>query len=171
MGAPFCWGALPQSAYCWPLPALPKRLNAGLLLGIVIAIALYCFALGLAATRVLPNLGVEAGRLWFLLLGLLVAALLTACLALFFSVFLHPLLATGATVMVLGAPLLIGVLSDKRWAEIVPVYPILVGFLRLSSPAEMVDGWLILLAFAETVGLWLLSAWLFSWKDIAVAVE
>src|SRR3954470_777419 len=37
MGAPFCWGALPQPAYCWPLPALPKRLNAGVLLGIVIS--------------------------------------------------------------------------------------------------------------------------------------
>jgi ABC-type transport system involved in multi-copper enzyme maturation permease subunit len=148
-----------------------RQYIAGLLLGIVIAIVIYCLALGAAGTWTLPLVGVPAGRFWFLLLGLLAASLLTACVALFFSIFLHPLLATGATVVVVGAPLLAGALWKSAWASVIPVYAILQGFLNLSEHTTALTGWLVVLAFVETVFLWLLSAWLFSRKDVAVAVE
>jgi ABC-type transport system involved in multi-copper enzyme maturation permease subunit len=148
-----------------------RQYIAGLLLGIVIAVMIYCVALGATGTWVLPQLGVPATRFWFLLVGLLAASLLTACLALFFSIFLHPLLATGATFVIVGAPLLLAAVWNESWAAVIPVYAILEGFLSLSSHSLALTGWLILLAFVETALLWLASAWLFSWRDVAVAVE
>lgn len=148
-----------------------RQYIAGLLLGIVIAIVIYCLALGGAGAWVLPQAGVPAQRLWFLPLGLLAASLLTACLALFFSIFLHPLLATGATAVILGAPLLLEALWKSNWAAVIPVYAILQGFFNLSGSSTGLAGWLILLALGETALLWLASAWLFSWRDVAVAVE
>ncbi|HEV2115707.1 MAG TPA: hypothetical protein VGR48_06770 [Terriglobales bacterium] len=148
-----------------------RQYIAGLLLGIVIAIVIYCLALGAAGTWTLPQVGVPAARFWFLLLGLLAASLLTACVALFFSIFLHPLLATGATVVVVGAPLLAAILWKSAWAAVIPVYAILQGFLNPSEHITALTGWLVVLAFGETVFLWLVSAWLFSRKDVAVAVE
>jgi ABC-type transport system involved in multi-copper enzyme maturation permease subunit len=148
-----------------------RQYIAGLLLGIVLAIAIYCVALGMAGAWVLPHVGVPAMRFGLLLLGLAVASLLTACLALFFSIFLHPLLATGATLVIVGAPLLVEVVWNSPWAALVPVYAILQGFLNLSQGATAFQGWLILLALGETALVWLVSAWLFSWKDVAVAVE
>jgi len=148
-----------------------RQYIAGLLLGIVLAIAIYCVALGMAGAWVLPHVGVPAMRFGLLLLGLAVASLLTACLALFFSIFLHPLLATGATLVIVGAPLLVEVVWNSPWAALVPVYAILQGFLNLSQGATAFQGWLILLALGETALVWLVSAWLFSWKDVALAVE
>jgi ABC-type transport system involved in multi-copper enzyme maturation permease subunit len=148
-----------------------RQYIAGLLLGIVLAIAIYCVALGMAGAWVLPQVGVPAMRFGLLLLGLAVASLLTACLALFFSIFLHPLLATGATLVIVGAPLLVEVVWNSPWAALVPVYAILQGFLNLSQGATAFQGWLILLALGETALVWLVSAWIFSWKDVALAVE
>jgi len=98
-----------------------RQYIAGLLLGIVMAIAIYCLALGMAGAWVLPQVGVPAMRFGLLLLGLGVASLLTACLALFFSIFLHPLLATGATLVIVGSPLLVEVVWNSSWAVLVPV--------------------------------------------------
>ena len=148
-----------------------RQYIAGLLLGIVTSVVIFCLALGAAGAWTLPQVGVPAGRFWFLLLGLLAASLLTACMALFFSIFLHPLLATGVTVVIVGAPLLVAAVWNSAWAAIIPVYAILQGFLNLSQRTTALTGWLILLALAETAILWVVSAWLFSWKDVAVAVE
>jgi ABC-type transport system involved in multi-copper enzyme maturation permease subunit len=148
-----------------------RQYVAGLLLGMVLAIAIYCLALGGVGAWVLPQVGVPAARFGLLLLGLLAASLLTACLALFFSIFLHPLLATGATVVIVGAPLLIDAVWYTPWAAAVPVYAIVQEFLSLSQHGPGLSSWLILLAFAETVLLWLASAWLFARKDVALAVE
>jgi len=148
-----------------------RQYIAGLLLGIVTAVVVYCLALGAAGSWVLPQAGVPAARFWFLLLGLLTASLLTACLALFFSIFLHPLLATGATMVSVGVPLLAAAIWKSPWAAVIPVYAILQGFLDLSGHDAALRGWMVLLAWGETGVLWLASAWLFSWKDVAVAVE
>lgn len=148
-----------------------RQYVAGLLLGIVLAVLIYCLALGGAGAWVLPQVGVPAARFWFLLLGLVAASLLTACLALFFSIFLHPLLATGATVVIVGAPLLVNAVWSTPWAAAIPVLAIVQNFLNLSQPATALSGWLILLALAETALLWLASAGLFARKDVALAVE
>ena len=148
-----------------------RQYIAGLLLGIVVAVVIFCLALGASGTLTLPHVGVPAARFWFLLLGLLAASLFTACLALFFSIFMHPLLATGLTVVIVGAPLLVAAVWNTAWAAIIPVYPILQGFLNLSERTTALTGWLIVLALAETAVLWVVSSWLFSWKDVAVALE
>ncbi|HEX6907796.1 MAG TPA: hypothetical protein VF154_14365, partial [Terriglobales bacterium] len=83
----------------------------------------------------------------------------------------HPLLATAATLVIVGAPLLVEVVWSTPWAAVIPVYAILQGFLNLSERTTALTGGLILLALAETAVLWVVSAWLFSWKDVALAVE
>ena len=148
-----------------------RQYIAGLLLGIVLAIVMFCVALGVAGAWTLPQAGVPVARFWFLLLGLLAASLLTACMALFFSIFLHPLLATGVTVVIVGAPLLVTAVWNSAWTAIIPVYAILQGFLSLMERTTALTGWLIVLALAETAALWVVSSWLFGWKDVAVAPE
>jgi|GraSoiStandDraft_41_1057321.scaffolds.fasta_scaffold645955_2 ABC-type transport system involved in multi-copper enzyme maturation permease subunit len=143
---------------------------AGLLLGIVLAVLLYCFALGIAGAWTLPHVGVSPARLWLLLIGLLSASLLTAAFALFFSIFLHPLLATSATIFVLGAPMLLS-FWNRSWELLIPVYAVLEAFVNLSARTGAFTGWLIGWSLMETAIVLALSAWLFARKDISVQVE
>jgi ABC-type transport system involved in multi-copper enzyme maturation permease subunit len=148
-----------------------RQYVAGLLLGIVLAVLLYCVALGLAGTWVLPQVGVSAAGFWWLMAGLLAASLLTASLALFFSVFLHPLLATAATALIVGTPLLLANFWGKPWLALVPVFAIVSRFMDLSAPGVWGTGWLIAVALAETIAMWLACSWVFDRRDIAAAME
>jgi ABC-type transport system involved in multi-copper enzyme maturation permease subunit len=143
---------------------------AGLLLGIILAVLLYCVALGVAGVLTLPLAGVAPARFWFLMIGLIAASLLTAAFALFFSIFLHPLLATSATVMVLGLPVLLS-FWNKSWGLVVPVYAVLEAFVGLSGRTVPFTGGLVVWALFEAAALLIASLWLFARKDISIQVE
>ena len=145
---------------------------SGLVLGVTIACAVYCFALGLTGSWTLGGAGFPISHVWFLMLCLVAACMLAGTVALMFSTFLNPFFAAGATAMVLGVPALAGQIFGARWGYVIPVWELGATVLNSSFNSPGRASWVpVLLAGGETFAFWLLSARIFAHVDIAVAVE
>ncbi len=145
---------------------------SGLVLGVTIASAIYCFALGITGSWTLGEAGFPASQVWFLMLCLLAACMLAGTVALTFSTFLNPFFAAGATAAVLGLPALASQTIAPQWQYAIPVYPLAVTIMKSSFTSPGGAFWPPLgLAVVETLVFWALSARIFSLVDIAVAVE
>jgi ABC-type transport system involved in multi-copper enzyme maturation permease subunit len=145
---------------------------SGLVLGVTIACAIYCFALGMTGSWTLGGAGFPISRVWFLMLCLVAACMLAGTVALMFSTFLNPFFAAGATAMVLGLPVLAGQILGPKWGYVIPVWELGATVLNSSFNSPGTASWLpVVLAAAETLAFWLLSARIFAYVDIAVAVE
>jgi hypothetical protein len=149
-----------------------RQYLSGLLSGIVLALLLYCFCMGLTGSWVLGLGGFSRSLLWFLMLVILIACLLAAAVSVLFSTFLPPLFATLATGLVLGVPALVSIQFGGQWDYIVPVYPLVNTFLKATFDRQWHAEWgTPLLAIAETILFWLLASVIFAMRDIAVAVD
>ena len=145
---------------------------SGLVLGVTIACAVYCFALGMTGSWTLGGAGFPIARVWFLMVCLVAACALAGTVALMFSTFLNPFFAAGATAIVLGLPALAGQIIAPRWGYVIPVWELGATVINSSFSSPGTASWLpVLLAGAETLAFWLLSARIFAYVDIAVAVE
>ena len=145
---------------------------SGLVLGVTIACAIYCFALGMTGSWTLGGAGFPISRVWFLMLCLVAACMLAGTVALMFSTFLNPFFAAGATAMVLGLPVLASQILGPKWGYVIPVWELGATVLNSSFNSPGTASWLpVVLAAAETLAFWLLSARIFAYVDIAVAVE
>lgn len=145
---------------------------SGLVLGVTIACAVYCFALGMTGSWTLGSASFPISHVWFLMVCLLAACALAGTVALMFSTFLNPFFAAGATAIVLGFPALAGHLLGPRWSYVIPVWELGATVINSSFDSPGTAPWLVVaLAGAETVAFWLLSARIFAYVDIAVAVE
>jgi len=132
---------------------------AGLLLGSVSVLFTYLFCLGIIATALLIRVGVAANQGWTVLGVAAVATLLAAAITIFYSTFAHPWVALPLTLVTIAVPILPVATLLKRlaaWGASVGV----------SLQASVVG-----IALAETLAFWLLAAWAFRNRDIAVAVE
>jgi len=146
---------------------------SGLVLGVTMACAIYCFALGLTGSWTLGEAGFPASQVWFLMVCLLAACMLAGTVALMFSTFLNPFFAAGATAAVMGFPALASYSSGSPfWAYVMPVYELAATVLKASfgSPGA-ISWWPVAWAIVETLVFWLFSARLFSYVDIAVSVD
>jgi len=132
---------------------------AGLLLGSVSVLVAYLFCLGIVATVLLARVGVAAVQGWTVLGVAAVATLLAAAITIFYSTFAHPWVALPLTLVTIA----------------VPIFPVAALLKQLAAwgagtgvslPATVVG-----IALAETLAFWLLAAWAFRNRDIAVAVE
>jgi ABC-type transport system involved in multi-copper enzyme maturation permease subunit len=149
-----------------------RQYVSGLLAGIVIAVSLYCFCMGLTGSWVLGQGGFPVSLLWFMMFSFLIACLLAAAVAVLFSTFMPPLFATLTTGAVLGLPAIIMVEFGGKWGYIVPVYPLIDLFLKASFETRWrVDWGVLTLAVGETLLFWLMASWIFARRDIAVAVD
>ena len=145
---------------------------SGLVLGVTIACAVYCFALGMTGSWTLGGAGFPIARVWFLMLCLVTACMLAGTVALMFSTFLNPFFAAGATAMVLGLPVLAGQILGPQWSYVIPVWKLGATVLNSSFKSPGTAAWMpVVLAGGETLAFWLLSARIFAYVDIAVAVE
>jgi ABC-type transport system involved in multi-copper enzyme maturation permease subunit len=146
---------------------------SGLVLGITIACAIYCFALGMTGSWTLGEAGFPALQVWFLMLCLIAACTLAGTVSLMFSTFLNPFFAAGATAAVMILPALLSRTQGLYYlAYAMPVSTLATTVLSSSfgSPGEV--SWLpIVLAGVETLVFWFLSARIFSYVDIAGSVE
>ena len=145
---------------------------SGLVLGSTLACAVHCFALGMTGSWTLGGAGFPISRVWFLMVCLVSACMLAGTVALMFSTFLNPFFAAGATAMVLGLPVLTGQILGPQWNYVIPVWQLGATVLNCSFKDPGTTSWLpVVLAGAETLVFWLLSARIFAYVDIAVAVE
>ncbi len=144
----------------------------GLLAGMVAASAIFCGALVFSGLAVLKDFGYAPAQVIFLMSALLVACLLTGAVTLFFSVFLHPLLAAAATFGLLGLPAVLAKTAGPAWQFVLPVFPLLNGFYHLSGAGAHLPDWTFLVCgVLESVVVWRAASWAFARKDITVAVE
>ena len=143
----------------------------GLLLGAIFEAAVYCTAIGIIGTLALARRGAASDEVWDLVLVLLPSFLLAGTIALFYSTFLHPLLAAmsaAATLAVMGG---IGGVLGGPWTHRLPTY--ILGSAMVSFGLETwrapwtAAGWAVI----DAVVFWVLATFVFSWRDIAVAVE
>jgi ABC-type transport system involved in multi-copper enzyme maturation permease subunit len=145
---------------------------SGLVLGVTMCCAIYCFSLGITGSWTLGEAGFPPVQVWFLMLCVIVACMLAGTLALMFSTFLNPFFAAGATAAVLAAPVLLSQAGLGKWADIMPVYTLTVTVMDSSFRFPGSRMWSpILLAVGETIIFWVLAARIFARVDIAVAVE
>ena len=140
---------------------------AGLLAGSVLLSVMFFTATALAASALSLRLGWATSAAWEFALPLIAAGALLASIALFFATFLHPLLATLATAVTVGAQLAL-----ERALGGGPMFDIA----RSLAAFHFQPQWhwplgAACLAIAEAVILWLAAARIFALRDIAVAVE
>jgi len=146
---------------------------SGLVLGITIACAIYCFALGITGSWTLGEAGFPVAQVWFLMVCLIAACTLAGTVALMFSTFLNPFFAAGATAAVMVLPFVLSRTAGLRYLEyLMPVSPLATTVVNSSFGTPEKVSWLpIVIAAIETLAFWLLSARIFSYVDIAVSVE
>lgn len=147
---------------------------AGLLAGVLVAGALYCGAMGAAGSVMFTEARLPQIQLWGVIALLMTALVVTSTVAMFFSTFLTPLFATAATAVALGTPALATRIAGGGWAHVFPVYFLMDSIMSFSvdtaggwAPVWRMVGW----ALVDSVVLWLMATWLFSHRDISVAIE
>ncbi|MBA3913557.1 MAG: hypothetical protein H0X25_06820 [Acidobacteriales bacterium] len=149
-----------------------KQYLSGLVTGVTAASGIYCFALGITGSWTLAPGGFPIHQVWFLMLSLVCACMLAGTVALMFSTFLNPFIAAGATAAMLGLPALAARLWTEQWGYVIPVYPLTMNVVNATFDSPGHPSWkLIALAILETLFFWIISAQIFSYVDIAVAVE
>jgi ABC-type transport system involved in multi-copper enzyme maturation permease subunit len=145
---------------------------SGLLIGIGMAVAIFAVSMGVTGTWVLRAGGARAIQIWSLIACLMLTCVLSAAVAVLFSTFLNPLFATLATAIVLGVPAVAALHFGSRWACAIPAYSLLDQLLQFSFRRNVAVPWaLVALAFFEALALWLAASWIFSRRDVAVAVD
>lgn len=140
---------------------------AGLLLGAMLASAVYCltiFAVGALATH-------KIGILLPFAMMLMVLFLLAASVALAFSTVFHPLLASAAAGLLLGAEGLLARALGGLWELLLPSYLLVDRAVNFGEP-DWHAPWMACLAAIVQAGIfWFVANAIFSRRDVAVAVE
>jgi ABC-type transport system involved in multi-copper enzyme maturation permease subunit len=144
---------------------------SGLLAGIALATGIYWFSMGVTATWVLGGAGLPVPQLWALILCLAVASMLSATVAVLFSTVLNPLFATMATFIALVVPGVLALRFGSSW-NFVPAFSLINVLMSASFDAPLSIPWSsIFVAAGEAVAFWIAAWWIFSRRDIAVAVD
>jgi hypothetical protein len=96
---------------------------------------------------------------------------LAAAVAVLFSTFLNPLFATLSAISVMAIPA-IAMWFDPRWSNVIPVFALVQLLIRASVSEYWTPQWApLMLGFLESGLCWLAASWIFSRRDIAVAVD
>ena len=145
---------------------------SGLLIGIGMAVGIFAVSMGVTGTWVLGAGGARASQIWILIACLMLTCVLSSAVAVLFSTFLNPLFATLATAIILGVPAVAALHFGSHWARAIPAYSLLDLLLQFSFRGNMSVPWNLMgLALFEAVLLWLSASWIFSRRDVAVAVD
>jgi len=144
----------------------------GLLCGAVLVAGIFCVAVGLAAFWLGQHGSVPAAGLMKLMLVLFIASAAGASVALFCSVFLHPLLAVAATSIILFFPY---VLEARGWHVPHQFFPVFAAIQAAVSftfqrPAR---GLLVIGtgAVIQIIVFWIAASIVFARRDVAIAAE
>ena len=145
---------------------------SGLLLGVGLAAGVFCFVLGFTGMWTLGTIGFSTLYLWYLMSCLLVACLLAAAVALFYSTHLNPWMSALLTGLTLSVPGAIAYELGGQWGYMLPVYSLVRIVMRASFQGDAsLLWWPIAIALGELVLLWLAASWVFERVDVAVAVD
>jgi len=144
----------------------------GLLCGAVLVAGIFCLAVGLAALWLGQQGSVPVAGLMKLMLVLFLASAAGAAVALFCSVFLHPLLAVVATSLILFFPYVAQVRSWHLPNQLFPVFAAIQAAVSFTfqRPAR---GLLLIgiSAVIQTIVFWIAASIIFARRDVAIASE
>lgn len=143
----------------------------GLLAGVMLAAAIYCAAVGTVGTLALARHGARVGQVWELVAIMLAAFVLVATAALFFSTFLHPLLAAAAAAVTLAATGAAARVLGSGWENLLPAYTLVGSMLNFNLSGWQAPWLAAATAMVHAAIFWTLATLVFSRRDIAVAVE
>ena len=144
----------------------------GLLFGVGLAAGMFCFLLGFTGTWTLCPIGFSFFYLWYLMVCVLAACILSASVALFFSTHLNPWMSAMFTGLTLAVPGVLAYQFGGIWEYILPLYSLMRVFLKASYEHPGASaGWAIPAALVEAALLWLAAGWVFVRIDVAVAVD
>jgi hypothetical protein len=144
---------------------------AGLIGGILAASAIYCGTVGVFGSLMFSRVGLPGATMWKLTAMLMAACAVTSAAAVFYSTFLHPLFALAASALTLSFT---GAMSRLGfgWDNVLPVYNLMDRIIGFSGQGNWAAPWaMIAWSAADAVLLWLAASAVFSFRDIAVAVE
>lgn len=143
---------------------------AGLLSGLMFMAGLYCLAMAAAGSWMLKTVGMPDRQLWYLLALLMVCCALVATVAVLFSTFAPPLVATALTAVALGIG--IGLSEAGITNHVLPVLSMMNEIMHYEAGKSLQPQWRsVFWGLAQAVVLWWLASRVFERRDIAVAVE
>ena len=131
----------------------------------------YALVFGLCGVWLTARAALPGGQLWSVVLLVMAGSVIAATVAMFFSTFLNPYMATALTLALFTAP---GAIHAQRhaWSIWLPGLPILVEMMHFSfRPDWTVNWWMAVLAILEAAIVWILAAAVFNRRDIAIPVE
>ena len=144
----------------------------GLLCGCVMIAGLLCLLVGAATVLLARQISMPSTGIASLMLVLFLACSAAAAVALFCSVFLHPLLALGAASLILLTPFL---LQAKGWYPPSILFPVsaVIGIVQEFTFQKPGSGlWRIgAAAVVQTIVFWIAASVVFSRRDVTVATE
>ncbi len=144
---------------------------AGLELGFLFSVAVYCLAVAALGGWVFARAGFSVTDVIPLAVVLFAASALAGSVALLFSTFVSPLFAIALTAIVVGINGMLAHVSSGALARVMPTYVLMQSILGFSleswTPAWTAAGW----AIVESFAVWALASLIFSYRDLAVAVE
>lgn len=149
-----------------------RQYLAGLLTGVMTAALAYCAGMACVGTVMFARAGLREEQLWFMLLMLVAACMVTATVAMFFATFLSALLATAVTAIALGTPVLAAQIAGPKWGKVLPVYRLMEAIMTAGSTGATPAMWnMVGWAVVNALVVWLAASFVFSYRDIAVALE
>jgi hypothetical protein len=145
---------------------------AGLLAGMATILGVFCLCIGFTGSWLLKHLGYNLAALWFGMLALFTACLLTASLTMLLSTFLPSLFAAIGSAILAGVPALLTMQGSGVARHVLPVYGLLQPVIEadLNHPGQGSVG-MVALGLAQSTILLLIATWVFGRRDLAVAVE
>ena len=148
-----------------------RQYLTALLLGVMCNAAIYSAAVGAIGMLALSRHAAAAAKVWELVVLLLASFLLAASAALFYSTFLHPLMAAAAAAITLATLGAVGRVLGGPWGQVLPAYTLTDAMVNFSLLGWRVPWTAVAWAVIHSFIFWMLAAIVFSRRDIAVAVE
>ena len=131
----------------------------------------YALVFGVCGIWLTARAELPSGQLWSLVILVIAGSVIAATVAMFFSTFLNPYLATAVTLLFFCAPGAIHA-QQHAWSLWLPGLPVLTEVMGFSFRNDWVLRWAVpLAAVLESVFFLLISAAVFNRRYIAVPVE
>jgi hypothetical protein len=144
----------------------------GLLCGCSMAAALFCALVGGIAVWLCQQGGISAHGIAAVTLALFCGSVAAAATGLFFATFLHPLLATVATSVVLGLPFAIEAVGGRPHWQLFPVAWMFRFLLAFQLQPANNEAWEIgALALCQVAVFWIAAALVFARRDVTISPE
>jgi ABC-type transport system involved in multi-copper enzyme maturation permease subunit len=144
---------------------------AGLIGGVLAASAIYCGTVGVFGSLMFSRTRLPVEWMWELTAMLFAACAVTSATSVFFSTFMHPLFAMAAAAITLSFTAAMSRMGFG-WQNVLPVYGLMDDILSFSGKVHWTAPWaMVWWSVVQTIVLWVAASCVFSFRDIAVAVE